>query len=75
MLQNSNLPDFAKIEVNAFDNSFFYEDIQSDRVKEFADKSTLKQALMVPIYSTHSQLLQEGIALRERLMRYLDEKN
>ncbi|WP_054558503.1 DUF6090 family protein [Croceitalea dokdonensis] len=68
------LPDFAKMEVDAFDNSFFYEDIQSDRVKEFADKSTLKQALMVPVYRTHSELLQEGIALRESLIQYIDEK-
>ncbi len=72
-LQNG-LPDFAKMEVDALDNRFFYEAIQSDRVKEFVDKSTLKQGLMVPLYSTHSELLQEGIALRERLIQYLDEK-
>ena len=74
VLQNV-LPDFAKIEVDAFDNSFFYEAEDSEMVKEFANKSTFKQALMLPLYSTHSELLQEGIALRERLMRYLDEKN
>ncbi|GMN04991.1 hypothetical protein MTsPCn5_03790 [Croceitalea sp. MTPC5] len=68
------LPDFAKMEVDAFDNSFFYESTQSDSVKEFANKSTLKQALMAPLYSTHSELLQEGIALRKRLIQYLDEK-
>lgn len=68
------LPDFAKMEVNAFDNSFFYEAIQSDRVKEFVNTSTTKQALMVPLYRTQSELLQEGIALRERLIQYLDEK-
>lgn len=68
------LPDFAKMKVDAFDNSFFYESTQSERVKEFANKSTFKQALMVPLYSAHSELLQEGIALRESLIQYLDEK-
>ncbi len=72
VLQN-RLPNFAKMEVDAFDNSFFYESTQSDRVKEFAKKSTFKQALMVPLYSAHNKLLQEGIALRERLIQYLDE--
>ncbi|AZQ57844.1 hypothetical protein EJ994_03135 [Maribacter sp. MJ134] len=72
-LQN-RLPDFAKMEMDAFDNSFFYEATASDRVKEFVDKSTLKQALMVPVYRTHSELLQEGIALRESMFQYIDEK-
>ena len=72
-LQNI-LPDFAKMEVDAFDNSFFYEDIESDRVKEFVNKSTARQALMLPLYSTHSELLQEGIELRESLIQYIDEK-
>lgn len=74
VLQNV-LPDFAKMEVDAFDNSFFYEAKDSERVKEFANKSTFKQTLMLPLYRTHSELLQEGIALRESLIRYLDEKN
>ena len=68
------LPDFAKIEVDAFDNSFFYESIASNRVKEFVNKTTARQALMLPLYSTHSELLQEGIALKERMIQYLDEK-
>lgn len=73
VLQNG-LPDFAKMEVNAFDSSLFYEDIQSDRVKNFTNTSTMKQALMLPLYSTHSKLLQEGIALKESLIQYIDEK-
>ncbi len=73
VLQN-RLPDYAKMEVEAFDNSFFYKSTQSVSVKEFANKSTFKQALMVPLYSMHSELLQEGIALRERLIRYLDKE-
>ena len=68
------LPDFAKMEVDAFDNSFFYESIESNRVKEFVNKTTARQALLLPLYSTHSELLQEGIALRESLIQYLDEK-
>ncbi|MEM6516343.1 MAG: DUF6090 family protein [Bacteroidota bacterium] len=73
VLQNS-LPDFAKMEVDAFDHSFFYESIDSERVKEFADKSTLRQALMVPLDRAQIELLQEGAALRERLVQYIDEK-
>lgn len=73
VLQNF-LPDFAKMEVDAFDNSFFYEGINSERVKLFVNKSTSKQVLMVPLYSTHSELLQEGIALKEILIQYLNEK-
>ena len=72
-LQNI-LPDFAKMEVDAFDNSFFYEAIESDRVKEFVNKSTARQALTLPLYSVHSELLQEGIELRESLIQYIDEK-
>ena len=72
-LQNV-LPDFARIKMDAFDNSFFYESVESERVKEFANKSTLKQGLMLPLYSTHSELLQEGIELRESLIQYIDEK-
>ncbi len=72
-LQNA-LPDFAKMEVDAFDNSFFYDAIESDRVKEFADKSTGKQALILSLYLTHNELLQEGIELRESLIQYLNEK-
>lgn len=68
------LPGFAKMEVDAFDNSFFYESIESDRVKEFVNKCTARQALMLPLYSTHSELLQEGIALRESLIQYIDEE-
>ncbi|MGD1948017.1 MAG: DUF6090 family protein [Croceivirga sp.] len=56
------LPDFARMEVDAFDNSFFYESIASNRVKEFVNKTTARQALMLPLYATHSELLQEGIA-------------
>ena len=72
-LQNI-LPDFAKVEVDTFDNSFFYEDIESDRVKEFVNKSTARQALTLPLYSVHSELHQEGIELRKSLIKYLDEK-
>ena len=68
------LPDFARMEVDAFDNSFFYESIASNRVKEFVNKTTARQALLLPLYSTHSELLQEGIAFRERLIQYLDDK-
>ena len=68
------LPDFAKMEVDAFDNSFFYESIASERVKEFVNKSSARQALMLPLYSSHGELLQEGIALKESLIQYIDEK-
>ncbi len=68
------LPDFAKIEVDAFDNSFFYEDVQSDKVKEFISKTTVKQALMLSLYRIQGELLQEGIALKISLIQYLKEQ-
>ncbi len=68
------LPEFAKIELDGFDNSFFYEPIQSNKVKEFVNRGTVKQTAMLPIYLAHSKLLQEGIELRQNLIEYIDEK-
>ncbi len=68
------LPEFAKLELDEFDNSFFYEPLQSDKVKAFANSVTLKQALMLPILREHKSLLQNGISLRQDLIEYLDSK-
>ena len=70
----SILPDYAKMELEEIDNSFFYEPIQSDKVKEFANMTTAKQAVMLSIYFAHSNLLQEGIELRQSLIEYRNEK-
>lgn len=69
------LPEFAQEELDEFDNSFFFEPLQSDNVKEFADNLTGKQILMFPVLNSHKSLLIAGMQLRQDLTAYLDVKN
>jgi len=70
----SLIPQFAKMELDEFDNLIFYEPLQSKKVKEFANIITTKQALMSSIYYGHNSLLQNGIEIKRNLIEYLDSK-
>lgn len=68
------LPDYAKIEWDDFDNSFFYEPTDSEKVKEFSNLIATRQILMVLIDDAYSDLLQEGKSLKKSLVTYLSTK-
>lgn len=59
------IPEYAKMEFDEFDNSFFYKPWESIKVKEFANLISLKQILMVLIDNTYIDLLQNGIILKQ----------
>ena len=68
------IPEYVKMEIDEFDNSFFYEPLESTKVKEFANLISLRQILMVNIDGTYIDLLQNGIILKQNLIDYLDTK-
>ncbi|MDY8134277.1 DUF6090 family protein [Aquimarina sp. 2201CG5-10] len=68
------LPEYAKIELNEFDNSFFLEPLESKKVKEFSNLIATRQVLMVLIDESYDNLLQEGIILKQNLIKYLKTK-
>lgn len=68
------LPEYAKMELDEFDNSFFYEPLDSEKVKEFANLISTRQVLTVLIDDAYNSLLQEGIILKQNLTEYLNTK-
>jgi hypothetical protein len=73
-LINLVLPEYAKIELDAFDNSFFYEPLKSDKVKEFANLISIRQFLMSLIVSSFEDGLNKAITLKQNMNEYLDTK-
>ena len=68
------LPEYARFEFDEFDNSFFYEPLSSNKVKEFANITTARQVIMVPLLNSHKSLLQSALQLKQDLKTYLNQK-
>lgn len=68
------LPEYAKLELDEFDNSFFYEPIGSAKVKKFANLVTTRQYLMSNIDFGYARTILDGSILKQNLIEYLDTK-
>ncbi|WP_323758083.1 hypothetical protein [Roseivirga sp.] len=68
------IPEFGKQELDEFDNSIFYEPIESPKVKELANLISMRQALKSMVLNIHKIALSDAKALKELLTNYLEEK-
>ena len=68
------LMDLKKLELDEFDNSFFYEPIESPRVKEFSSIITSRQLIRYSYNVTYSRGIINATRLKQNLIEYLDTK-
>lgn len=73
MLQ-STIPEFARLELDDFDNSIFYKNLESEEVKDFASLISLRQTLLTIKDFQYRRVLKEGNSLRNNISEYLAHK-